>query len=222
MIKIFNDDFAENRDVMIITQLKSRGIMDEAVLQAMAQVPRENFVLRGDMNRAYDDIPLPIICGQTISQPYIVALMSELLELPEQEKLKILEIGSGSGYQAAVLTAMGHQVYSVEIIAEVAEFARNNLNRAGYGKNVRIKAGDGCCGFPEHAPYDGILVTAASPLIPKDLLEQLNTDATLVIPCGNRFIQQLQQVRKLNNGKFAIKQNIGCRFVPLTGKDGFK
>jgi len=197
---------------MVREQIAARGVADPAVLSAMEKVPRHLFVDEKYAPYAYDDYPLPIENGQTISQPYIVALMTELLSVSGEDR--ILEIGTGSGYQAAVLGEIVNEVYSVEIIPALAERAEIQLKEMGY-KNVAIKAGDGFLGWEEHAPYDGIIVTCAPDKIPAPLIEQLAEGGRLVIPVGEGF-QNLKLGEK-KNGKFTVRNIIAVRFVPMTG-----
>jgi protein-L-isoaspartate(D-aspartate) O-methyltransferase len=215
-------DYQDARNEMTESQLVKRGIKSKKILEAFRKVPRHLFVPKNLQKCACDDSPLPLISGQTISQPYIVALMTELLELPEDKSAKILEVGSGSGYQAAILAFLGHKVFSIERLPELAEMAEKNLASANLNNNVKILNGDGSLGAPEHAPFDQIIVTAAAPEIPPELLEQLNPGGILVIPCGDPLIQQMLQVLKSLNGKIHIKESIACRFVPLLGEDGFQ
>lgn len=193
-------------------------IRDRRVLEAISKIPRELFVPSELAAYAYEDRPLSIGYGQTISQPFIVALMTQALELSGQEK--VLEIGTGSGYQAAILAELAQSVYSVERIADLAESAKRVIETLGY-TNVRIKTADSEIGWQEHAPYDAIIVTAAAPSIPHDLIEQLTTGGRLVIPVGSRWEQELLKITK---GKHDNKvENLGgCRFVPLIGKDAWK
>lgn len=212
------------RRKMVETQLAQRGIKDTKVLDAFMNVPRECFVLEEYLDSAYDDCPLPILENQTISQPYMVAVMTELLELSEEDLsngVKILEIGTGAGYQAAILAYMGCNVISIERLSKVADFAVSNLDKLAYGKRIKIHVGDGTLGWPDESPFDGIIVTAAAPKLPDALIRQLKTGRKLVIPCGNLMIQQLLQVVKLEND-IRINRHTGCRFVPLIGKDGFQ
>jgi len=199
---------------MIDWQIRGRGVTDEEVLRAMSTVPRHEFVPPEYQNQAYDDHPLPIGYGQTISQPYIVALMTELLELKPGSK--VLEIGTGSGYQAAILAELTDQVYTVEIIPELAEQAAKRLARLGY-TNVRVKTGDGYYGWEEHAPYDAIIVTCAPDHVPQPLIDQLRDGGRLVIPVGPPGgYQTLWQIRK--EGDQIKSRNVtGVIFVPLTG-----
>ena len=207
--------FAEVRRRMVEEQLRSRGIRDRRVLEAMGKVSRERFVdpiLRG---RAYDDGPLPIGEGQTISQPYIVALMTELLELEGKEE--VLEIGTGSGYQAAVLAEVAGSVYSIEIIEPLGKQAGKLLESLGY-RNVETKVGDGYYGWPEAAPFDAIIVTAAASHVPPPLLKQLKPGGRMVIPLGTQFMTQyLMLVEKQQDGSLTTRQILPVRFVPLTG-----
>jgi protein-L-isoaspartate(D-aspartate) O-methyltransferase len=222
MIMPLNDYYEEARNEMIETQLLSRGIKDKKVLEAFRKTPRHLFVPENLREHAYEDRPLPLIGGQTISQPYIVALMTELLVLPKQKCVKILEVGSGSGYQAAILGAMNHKVFSIERLPELANMAKKNLRAARLNKNISISVGDGSLGMKENAPFDRIIVTAAAPQIPQALIEQLNIGGYIVIPCGDPFIQEMLQVVKTGFEEIEINRSIGCRFVPLLGKDGFK
>ena len=221
------------RKEMVERQLKARGISDELVLSAFLKVPRELFVPEGMKASAYEDHPLPIGEGQTISQPYMVALMTQELAIKDTDKTlplkvsgrsipvdKVLEIGTGSGYQTAILAELADKVYSVERIPRLAEDARNRLQELGY-TNIVIKGGDGTCGWEEYAPYDGIIVTAASPSIPEPLFRQLNEGGRLVIPVGGRFSQDLKLVRKVR-GKEVASSICGCVFVPLLGEYGWK
>jgi len=190
--------------------------LSERVMAAMASVPREEFVLPAYRHRAYDNTPLPIEAGQTISQPLIVALMTELLE-PQPGDV-ILEVGTGSGYQAAVLAELVEHVYGVEIVPELAAGAAEVLARLNYA-NVTVRAGDGYAGWPEHAPFDGIIVTAAAPEIPPPLLQQLKPGGKLVIPVGSQYEgQDLLQVEVGEDGEIRERSVLPVRFVPLTGK----
>jgi protein-L-isoaspartate(D-aspartate) O-methyltransferase len=202
---------------MVEYQIASRGIRDQRVLSAMKEVPRHLFVPSPYDKSAYEDCPLPIGNGQTISQPYIVALMTELL-MPQPTDT-ILEIGTGCGYQAAVLAALVSKVFSVERISEVAELARDNLKTVGC-KNVEVIVGDGTIGYLQKAPYDGIIITAATPSVPKPLIEQLAEGGRLVAPVGGRDIQELTRLRK-TNGFLTEEHHGGVRFVPLIGECGW-
>lgn len=214
-------DFAEERRRMVETQLVPRGISDEAVLEAFRVVPRDLFIPPGQRGHAYEDRPLSIGSGQTISQPYIVALMSELLGLPHGERRDVLEVGAGSGYQSAILAAMGHRVVAVERIEKLAKDAERNLRKAGYGDCVDVQLGDGTLGWEFDAPYDGVLVAAAAPAVPKALKRQLKVGGVLVLPVGDRFIQTMLRVTRVSGDEFKEENGVGCRFVPLIGEDGF-
>ncbi len=193
-----------------------RDTLSPRVMEAMAAVRREEFVLPEYRHLAYRNSPLPIAAGQTISQPLIVALMTDMLE-PEPGDV-ILEVGTGSGYQAAVLAKLVKQVYSIEIVTELAESAAGTLERLGYD-NVEVRAGDGYAGWPEHAPFDGVIVTAAAEHIPQPLLDQLKPGGKLVIPVGEEHgFQQLLLVEKDTNGEVQRESVLPVRFVPLTGE----
>lgn len=202
---------------MVETQLAGRGIKDERVLEAMRKVPRHMFVDEALREQAYNDHPLPIAEKQTISQPYVVALMSESLELTGSEK--VLEIGTGSGYQSAVLAELAGRVFSIERYPDLAYRANSVLQKLGY-KNVIIRVGDGSLGWPDDAPFDGVVVTAGTPKIPQPLVDQLAMGGRLVVPVGDRFGQDLVLVRRLADG---IKKTSlgGVRFVDLVGKWGW-
>lgn len=207
------------KERMVTEHLLARGIRDAAVVKAMREVPREAF-LPPEMERfAYEDGPLPIEEGQTISQPYIVAYMIEALELNGRER--VLEIGTGSGYAAAVLSLCAAEVFTVERLATLAETARGRLQELGY-RNVAVHLGDGTLGWLEHAPYDAIVVTAGAPEVPAGLLEQLATGGRLVIPVGpTPHLQELLRVRRLPSGEFRREALCGVRFVPLIGEQGW-
>jgi protein-L-isoaspartate(D-aspartate) O-methyltransferase len=208
----------EQRRAMIETQLRRRGIRDPRVLEAMAQVPRHEFVPPQLFREAYEDHPLPIGGGQTISQPYMVAAMVEALALRGAEK--VLEVGTGSGYEAAVLARLAAKVYTIEYDAGLARTARERLSRMGLA-NVIVVEGDGSLGYPASAPYDGILVAAAAPEVPARLFEQLTEGGRLVIPVGRRDWQELRLIRKLDGGP--VVTGLGqCRFVPLLGEHGLE
>ena len=198
---------------MVATQLQGRGIRDQNVLAAMARVPRHEFVPDEFRSQAYDDHPIPIGQSQTISQPYIVAIMLEYLAL--QPSHKVLEIGTGSGYQTALLAEIAARVYSIERQASLAESAKETLARLGYF-NVVVITGDGTEGLPEASPFDAIIVSAAAPEAPPALFEQLSEGGRMVIPVGGYESQELQLVRK-ENGQRLIDRLEGCRFVPLLG-----
>ncbi len=201
---------------MVREQIEARGINNPRVLAALRKVPRHKFVPEKRMDSAYEDSPLPIGAGQTISQPYMVAMMSECLGLSGEEI--ILEIGTGSGYQTAVLAELAGSVYSLERVGALAKRARETLKKLGY-QNVRIEVADGSCGWGEFAPYDGIIVTAAAAAIPQILIEQLKEGGNLVIPVGETFNQTLTLASK-QRGKIQVKEICGCIFVPLLGKHG--
>ncbi len=211
-------DAVELRNRMVEEQLIPRGIMNEKVLAAIRKIPRHLFIPGKSLENAYGDYPLPVGEGQTISQPYMVALMTQCLELEGGEK--VLEIGTGSGYQAAILAEIAKEVYSMERFGSLAQNARSFLEGLGY-KNIKIKAGDGTEGWSEFAPYDGIIVTAGTPSIPEPLLEQLAEGGKMVIPVGGAFSQELILVRK-TAGEISQEEICGCVFVPLVGKYGWK
>jgi len=202
---------------MIQSQLCDRGIRDERVLAAMARVPRHEFVAEPYRQQAYDDNPLPIGRSQTISQPYIVALMLELLA-PTKDKA-ILEIGTGSGYQTALLAELSQHVYSIERHAELAVQAGDILRRLGY-TNITIEIGDGSAGLPGRAPCGGIVVSAAAPQFPQALFDQLREGGRLVVPVGPAEAQVIQLITK-EQGRPVIAHQVACRFVPLIGKEGY-
>jgi protein-L-isoaspartate(D-aspartate) O-methyltransferase len=209
------DAFARRRASMVETQIEARGVRNPAVLAAMRKVPRHRFVPSSSIGDAYIDGPLPIGFQQTISQPYIVAYMSEALDVGRQHK--VLEIGTGSGYQAAVLGELAGEVYTVEIIPELGERARALLDEMGY-RNVHVRIGDGYLGWPEHAPFDRIIVTAAPDHVPKPLVDQLAVGGHLVIPVG-RWHQEMTIVTKTERGT-TMRTTIPVRFVPLTRRPG--
>jgi protein-L-isoaspartate(D-aspartate) O-methyltransferase len=202
---------------MVDTQLRGRDVVDERVLAAMERVPRELFVPEELRDRAYDDAALPIGGGQTISQPYMVARICEALALKGAEH--VLDVGTGSGYQAAVLAELAAEVDTIERIPELAESARANLAAAGY-ERVRVHLGDGTRGLPEHAPFDAIAVAAAAPELPQSLYEQLEPRGRLVVPVGKHGIQRLEVVIRSPEGP-AVIRSVPCRFVPLVGEEGF-
>jgi protein-L-isoaspartate(D-aspartate) O-methyltransferase len=209
--------FQPERRLMVQEQLIKRGINDRGVLEAFYKVERHCFV--PDVSRAssYADFPLPIGKGQTISQPYMVALMTECLKLSKDDT--VLEIGTGSGYQTAILAQIAKYVYSIERIESLAKQAEIILKQLGYS-NVFVKVGDGTQGYPEKAPFDKIMVTAASPHIPKPLIEQLDQEARLVIPIGESYSQILSVVKKTGD-KITTEEVCSCVFVPLIGKYGY-
>jgi protein-L-isoaspartate(D-aspartate) O-methyltransferase len=203
---------------MVDRQLRRRGIHDERVLAAMLQIPREEFVPTESRVVAYVDEPVPIGCGQTISQPYMTALMAESLELTGSEV--VLEVGTGCGYHAAVLGALAARVITVEIIPALAEMGRRNLRRTGRDHNVVVVQADGSRGFAEGAPYDAISVPAGAPDVPAPLLEQLGDPGLLVIPVGERDDQELRVISK-RGGRTDCRVATLCRFVPLRGGGGW-
>jgi protein-L-isoaspartate(D-aspartate) O-methyltransferase len=210
-------DWGPVRDRMVETQLVPRGIGDRRVLDAMRTVPRHRFVGPGMEASAYGDHALPIGHGQTISQPYMVAVMTQELELSGSER--VLEIGTGSGYQTAILAALAERVFSIERVAALAESARRVIEEFGI-TNVVIRVGDGTIGWAEFAPYDRILVTAGAPNVPKSLMEQLADPGIMVVPVGLRGFQDLKIVTK-ERGKTHTRSGGGCVFVPLLGKEGW-
>jgi protein-L-isoaspartate(D-aspartate) O-methyltransferase len=212
------DSFVEQRHRMVETQIMRRGVDDPKVLEAMRKVPRHLFVLPEHTREAYDDHPLPIGYQQTISQPYIVAFMTEVLELDRNEK--VLEVGTGSGYQAAVLAEICDSVYSIEIVEPLAERASATLEKAGYD-NVFIKSGDGYEGWKENAPFDAIIVTCSPTHIPKPLQEQLKEGGRMIIPVGKSYSQELVLLIK-KKGKMVRKNVLPVRFVPMIDEDGSK
>jgi protein-L-isoaspartate(D-aspartate) O-methyltransferase len=207
-------EFAEQRRAMVESQLRGRGIKDSRVLEAMQAVPRHLFVPPAVAAAAYADEPLAIGEGQTISQPYIVAAMTEALELTGSER--VLEVGAGSGYQAAILSPLAREVIAVEARPMLARTARERLSQLGYS-NVRVEIGDGTLGWPPGSPYDGILVAAAAPMVPPPLIEQLADGGRLVIPLGSAEHQELFRVRK-QAGRIVQQALFACRFVPLVGR----
>lgn len=212
-----HDPWVPMRLRMVESQIRERGIRDERVLEAMRRVPRHLFVPPGCEHESYADHPIPIGQGQTISQPYVVAAMTEALALQPQDT--VLEIGTGSGYQAAVLAELVGRVYSIERISELAGRGREALERAGY-RNVAVIVRDGSQGLPEAAPFDAILVTAAAPALPQPLFEQLREGARMVVPVGTYAGQQLQLVRKLEGKPVSAGLDL-VRFVPLIGAQGY-
>jgi len=202
-------------EVNMTRHLIGKNGLDDRVMTAMKEVPRHKFLPPNVRFLAYDNGPAPIGAGQTISQPYIVALMTDLLNTKPTDT--ILEIGTGSGYQAAILSKLVKQVYSIEIIEELATNARRQLKKMGYN-NVAVKTGNGNLGWPEHAPFDGIIVTAAAPYVPHPLINQLRTGAHLVIPVGLPYnYQELMVIEKKPNGEIEPRSVLGVSFVPLTG-----
>jgi protein-L-isoaspartate(D-aspartate) O-methyltransferase len=211
------DDRARARERMVGRQLRARGIEDEEVLRAMGRVPRELFVPEAERRRAYGDAALPIGHGQTISQPYMVAVIVEALTV--RPGSRVLDVGAGSGYQAAVLAELGAEVVAIERIPELAEQARANLVAAGF-EGVEVVVGDGTLGWPERAPYDGIAVAAAAPAFPQTLYEQLRPGGRLVVPVGGPRAQRLEVIVRSPEGP-AVLHSVPCRFVPLVGEEGY-
>lgn len=207
----------EARQHMVTTQIQNRGVTDENVLAAMRTVPRDEFVPKSMRDQAYDDMPLPIGHGQTISQPYIVGLMSELLAL--DPAARVLEIGTGSGYQAAILSRLAAEVYTIEIVEPLAQSAKETLARLGFS-NVEVRAGNGWLGWPEAAPFDAIIVTCAPDEIPQALQDQLREGGRLVIPVGPEGGVQELYVMEKTDGVISKKSVIPVRFVPMTGQPG--
>jgi len=210
-------DWKRDRMRMVEGQLKSRGISDERVLQAMGKVPRHKFVPQDCQESAYSDGPLPIGEGQTVSQPYMVGIMTQCLELKGEEK--VLEIGTGSGYQSAVLMELARELFTIERIPRLAERAKNVLSELSYDR-FHVKVADGTKGWPEEAPFDGIIVTAGAPVVPESLIDQLNEGGRMVIPVGSRFSQRLYKSIK-KAGKIIQEEDIMCVFVPLIGEYGW-
>jgi protein-L-isoaspartate(D-aspartate) O-methyltransferase len=212
------DDFATLRRLMVERQLRARDIEDERVLRAMERIPRELFVPRELRSRAYDDAALPIGLGQTISQPYMVARICEALGLRGDER--VLDVGTGSGYQAAVLAELAPEVVTIERLPDLAETARRNLAAAGY-EDVEVRVGDGTLGVPDRAPFDAIAVAAAVPDLPRTLYDQLEPRGRIVLPVGTRRAQELQLVVRSPEGPATLR-SVPCRFVPLVGEEGFE
>jgi len=206
-------DLARAREEMVATQIAARGVRDPKTLAAMREVPRHEFVPVAGRREAYEDHPVPIGYGQTISQPYIVAFMTEALGLQRGER--VLEIGTGSGYQAAVLARIASQVFSIEIVAPLAEEASARLRRLGCD-NVHVRAGDGYLGWPEEAPFDAVIITAAAPRIPEPLKQQLRDGGRLIVPVGEDW-QELVLVTRRGDA-FDERRVLPVRFVPMTGK----
>jgi protein-L-isoaspartate(D-aspartate) O-methyltransferase len=211
-------NFDTSRELMVRTQLIPRGIKDERVLAAMRKIPRHLFVNEQMQQRAYDDMALSIGEGQTISQPYMVAIMTELLELKGSEK--VLEIGTGSGYQGAVLSELSREVYTIDRIASLAGRSEEKYRSLGY-TNIHVKVGDGTLGLQEHAPFDRIIITAGTPQIPEPLIAQLSEGGILVAPVGDRFSQVLLKIKK-SKGSITEERHTPCVFVPLIGAYGWK
>jgi protein-L-isoaspartate(D-aspartate) O-methyltransferase len=214
-------NFDRARDRMVAEQLEGRGLSDRRVLAAMRQVPRHRFVDASLAAHAYDDTPLPIGLEQTISQPYMVALMSEALELPEAGA-RVLEVGAGSGYQAAVLAALGAHGVAVERLPALAALAQQRLDELGYGEAMHVEVADGTEGWGADAPYDAILVSAGAPVIPRPLVQQLAPGGRLVLPIGERDEQVLVRLRRTADGVLTEEYLGNCRFVELKGVYGWQ
>lgn len=209
----FMQDYDKLRHKMVAEQLQQRGITSTAVMNAMRQVPRHEFVPADSRHLAYEDMPLPIGYNQTISQPYIVAYMTEKLNLNKSQK--VLEIGTGSGYQAAVLSLLADSVYTIEIVKPLGEAARNKLRQLGYN-NVRVKIGDGYQGWKQYAPFNAIMVTAAPEKVPPPLIDQLCEGGIMIVPIGPESGIQYLQLLEKRNGKMVKKKLLPVRFVPFT------
>lgn len=212
-------EWESERREMVERQLRQRGIRDERVLRAMEEIPREEFVPDDARLLAYGDDPIHIGCGQTISQPFITALMAELLELKGNEN--VLEVGAGSGYAAALLGTLAATVVAVELVPVLARKARTNLERTGRDANILVITGDGSLGYPQLAPYDAISVAAGAPEVPAALMDQLSDPGRLVIPVGERRDQDLRVVWK-RHGRIESRSAAACRFVPLRGEEGWR
>lgn len=209
--------YLAERQAMVDTQLRRRGIRDERVLEAMLRIPRHEFVVDSCWSQAYEDHPIPIGEDQTVSQPFIIAVSLQALDLNGAES--VLEIGTGSGYQTALLASLAQNVYTVERYPSLAHAAEATLRRLDF-RNIRFAIGDGSQGWREYSPYDAVLVSAAAPRIPQSLLEQLSDIARMVIPVGTQHTQDLQLIRK-RGGEYSTETLEGCRFVPLVGSEGF-
>jgi len=208
------DPYRAAREAMVVRQLAGRDITDKRVLDAFRKVPRHIFVPDSDIGRAYGDFPLPIGQGQTISQPYMVAVMTQLLKLEGDEK--VLEVGTGSGYQAAILAELCREVYTIELLPELAENAERRLDSLGYG-NIHVRAGDGYLGWPEAAPFDAVIITCAPEKLPQPLVEQLKVGGRLVVPIGpQEHAQTLTVYTKTDTGLVTDYEG-GCYFVPMRG-----
>ena len=212
-------DYSADRQQMLDRQLCARGIRDPRVLDAMSRIPREEFVPESDREAAYWDGPIHIGYGQTISQPFMTALMAQVLKLNGGER--VLEVGSGCGYAAAVLGQLAREVVTVELVPELAEIARDNLRRTGFDRNVMVISGDGSWGYPDLAPYWAISVAAGAPDIPASLLHQLDDPGRLVIPVGSHADQELRVITKFR-GHIESRVETLCSFVPLLGGQGWR
>jgi protein-L-isoaspartate(D-aspartate) O-methyltransferase len=215
---MIEDEYRIARMRMLEEQIAARGVLDPRLLAAMGSVPRHQFVPVDELAWAYADGPLPIGLGQTISQPFIVALMTELLQVEATDR--ILEVGTGSGYQAAILGRMAAVVHTMEVIPELAMQAAKSLSDLGYD-NIHVHVGDGSLGWEEAAPYDGILVAAAAPAAPQPLLDQLNDGGRLILPVGSRGFQHLEFWKRIGQ-KFESREDLAVAFVPLRGEYGWK
>ena len=211
-------DFTKERLAMVEEQLRRRGIRDEGVLSAMSKVPRHLFVPSESQSESYEDRPLPIGDGQTISQPYMVAIMTQSLELEGGEK--ILEIGTGSGYQTAILAELARVVFTMERLFSLIQNSEKRLRNLGY-ENIYCRLGDGSQGWPEEAPFDGIIVTAGAPEVPEALKSQLSEGGRMVIPVGSRYSQTLMMITKTKD-RFEEEEITGCVFVPLVGDSAWR
>lgn len=212
------ENLDRDRSIMIENHLKARGVRDPAVLRAMDEVPREAFLPEPMAEFAYEDSPLPIGEGQTISQPYIVAVMTEMLELDEDDRA--LDVGTGSGYAAAIISRIVREVHTVERHAALADRAEQTFRRLGYD-NIHVHRGDGNLGLPGHAPYEAIAVTAAAPDVPETLKKQLTVGGRMVIPVGSSRGQELVLVRRLGKDEYERENRLEVRFVPLVGAEGW-
>ncbi len=211
--------YREARSRMVSAQIAARGIRDPEVLRAMSEVPRHLFVPAAQLRSAYDDMALSIGEGQTISQPYMVALMTAALAVKPGQR--VLEVGTGSGYQCAVLVEMGAEVFTIERVAVLASQVRERLERLGFARCVRFRVGDGTVGWAEEAPFDGIVVTAGAPSVPPSLCEQLTIGGRLVIPVGRQGFQDLLVITRKESGPHDERRLCGCTFVPLIGQEGW-
>ena len=209
------DENRKRREKMVAEQIEARGVVDERVLEAMRKVPRETFVRKEDLAMAFYDGPLSIGYGQTISQPYIVAYMTEALDIGPEDR--VLEIGTGSGYQTAILAELASEVFTIEIVEPLARRAKEILERLGY-KNIHFRTGDGSLGWPEEAPFDAIMITAAPPTVPDALVDQLADGGRMIVPVG-RYEQYLELIEKKRQ-RVTKRRLIGVRFVPMTGRSG--
>ena len=212
-ISLQEDPYKSQREEMVKNQIEARGVKDKATLKAMRTVKRHFFVPKDSQDDAYDDGPLPIGYGQTISQPYIVAYMTEIIK--PKPNYKVLEIGTGSGYQAAVLSEIVDKVYTIEIVTQLSNSAKERLIRLGY-KNVEVKNADGYYGWKEYAPFDAIIVTAAAEYIPPPLIEQLKEGGKMIIPIGSPFFTQTLMLVEKKGGDITTESLLPVRFVPLT------